>query len=250
MSSFKGPNVVVTGGAKGIGRAIALRFLDEGLDVSIIDNDEDALGRMLGDLDMRSRAHGYVCDVSDRVAAERLYDEHLQGTDVLVNNAGGGIDFTVKAPDYAAWERTLGTNLNGAAYLTSRAAQDMIGRGAQGSIIFINSVHTAQGFKGEAAYDAAKHGVIGLMRVTALDLAPHGIRVNAVSPGGIYPAGRNTDMPLEEVTELGKRVPMGRFGTPDEIARVCTFLASDAASYITGAEIRVDGGLSIRNALF
>ena len=141
-------------------------------------------------------------------------------------------------------------NLTGTRQITEVIIADMLRHGRGGSLIFITSVHTALAFPGGAAYDASKHALVGLMRVLALEYGPKGIRANALAPGLIYPTNITTaELSCTEAERLGQRVPLGRCGHPKEIATVCAFLASDAASYINGAEIRVDGGLSIKIAL-
>ena len=231
--SLKGKKVLVTGGAKGIGRAIVERFAEEGSKVWVADDDEATLRLLVG----ANQITSIRLDISNRGDVGLL---HGLDVDILVNNA------SITAGD--DHERITAVNCNGTRYVTETVLPGMKKRGS-GNVIFITSVHTAVAFQGDAAYDASKHWMVGYMRARALELAPFGIRVNAVAPGAIQQAGTNTDVDPSVLTSLGKKIPLQRFGYPKEIANVVAFLASDEASYITGAEIRVDGGLSIKNCL-
>lgn len=251
---FFGKRVLVTGGASGIGKAIVQKFFREGAHVIVLDKDDNALHELTAQTMIKLRMPRVIrCDISNKNQMRRLLFEgrNLYYLDILVNNAGIEKPFSFENPDDAAWNDVFAVNVNGARYVTESVASRMKERGREGSIIFVTSVHTAQGFVGCTAYDASKHALVGMMRVFALELAPYGIRVNAVAPGMVWPTNiAGGPAPEERIKKLAKRVPLQREGKPEEIADVVAFLASNAASYITGAEIRVDGGLSIQNTLF
>jgi NAD(P)-dependent dehydrogenase (short-subunit alcohol dehydrogenase family) len=235
--------VIVTGAAHGIGRAIALRFGSEGAHVIV--NDVDAAGAestasaiMAGG----GSAISGIADVSNKSQVDRLFDLALErfGTvDVLVNNAGLiNSERHFLEADEAWWDRILGVNLKAAFLCSSRAAQVMAHR-RQGVIINLSSGGATRSHRGNVAYDASKGGMEALTRATALDLAPYGIRVNAIVPGSIDSQG----MSLETKRERGEAIPMGRVGECEEIAGPVVFLASEDASYMTGHILVVDGGL-------
>lgn len=238
-------HVLVTGGANGIGRKIVEAFLQEKVKVSFFD-----IATPDTSLSQKKGLKGYSVDISNiQEVKKALQNKDLLDIDVLVNNAGMDMDFLVENPDDNIWQKIINTNLNGARYVTEIIAKRMKQKRICGSIIFITSVHTAQAFPGAAAYDASKHALVGLMRVLALEFGPYGIRSNAIAPGSIW-AGRTAGISLKEKKKFGEKIPLGRIGMPEEIAQAVLFLASDKASYINGAEIRVDGGLSIKSALF
>ena len=251
MSSepLKGKTALVSGGANGIGRAIVETFLDRGAAVLALDRDGNALAALQHAQADRALTT-ILADLTNETEVRRTF-ANLSATeiDILVNNAGIDVNFSFERPDYATWQQVVATNLTGAMYLTTHVIQRLVAAHRRGSIIFITSVHTAQGYPNEAAYDASKHGVVGMMRCIANDYGSHGIRANAVAPGAIFPTGITHKLTPEKLEALGNRIPLGRVGRPQEIATVVAFLASDEASYINGAEIRVDGGLAIRSPL-
>lgn len=249
MKTFKGKVVLITGGANGIGRAIVRKFYEKGAKVFFFDIDAKGIADLekLGGKMIK----GYRLDISNKEDVVHILNKKdLSIIDVLVNNAGVDIDFDFKNPDEAIWEKVFRTNLYGARYITEIVANRMKKEKIKGSVIFITSVHTAQAFPGSGAYDSSKHALVGLMRVIALEFGKNGIRTNAIAPGSIADAGRTAQISRKEVEKNSKKIPMRRLGTSEEVANVAVFLASDAASYINGAEIRVDGGLSIKNSLF
>lgn len=240
---FKDKVVIVTGAANGIGRAIALRFGSEGAHVIV--NDVDTVGAESTTRSIiangRSAMAG-IADVSDKSQVDRLFDTTLErfGTvDVLVNNAS--LTNTARhflEADEAWWDKILAVNLK-AAFLCSQRAAQVMARRRQGVIINLSSGGASHAHRGNAAYDAAKGGVEALTRAMALDLAPYGIRVNALVPGSID----SKAMSSETKRERGEGIPLGRVGETGEIAGPAAFLASDDASYITGHVLVVDGGL-------
>lgn len=249
---LQGKHCLVTGGASGIGRAIVNEFLAErAAIITIFDKNEAALSTMeiaFRDVIEGARIRLRRVDITDRNAVHAAVESN-DTVDVLVNNAGIDKPYILGYSDEAVWEDIMRTNLFGAKYLSELAVQHMKANGG-GSIIFITSVHTALAFPGGAAYDASKHALVGLMRTIALEYGAYHIRANALAPGAVYPTGITAKLTQAEIAEFSARIPLGRVGKPEEIAKVVAFLASDDASYINGAEIRVDGGLAIKNALF
>lgn len=240
---------VVTGAARGIGKAIAWRFLQEGAHVVVADIDEDAAAATISSFANR-RARFVPCDVGDGKAVARLIgtaEAEFDGIDILVNNAA-----VMAVADFldlgeADFDRVLRINLK-AAFLTSRAvAPGMIRRaragGRKGAIINISSVNAEMTVPNQVPYSISKAGLNQLTRVLALSLAPHGIRVNAIGPGSIATEMLASVINNKEArARILSRTPMGRVGEPSEIAAIAAFLASDDASYITGQTIYADGG--------
>lgn len=240
---FTNKVVLVTGAAQGIGRAIALRFGSEGAQVIV--NDVNATGAAATAQEIVTRgglAIPVVADVSDKNQVDHLFDvvfEQFHVVDVLVNNAAlVNVDRHFLEADEAWWDRVLSVNLKGTFLCSLRAAHAMARR-HQGVIINMSSGGATHSHRGMAAYDAAKGGVEALTRAMALDLAPYGIRVNALIPGAIS----SGTMSAELKSERGMTIPLGRVGEPEDLGGPAAFLASDDASYITGHMIAVDGGL-------
>jgi NAD(P)-dependent dehydrogenase (short-subunit alcohol dehydrogenase family) len=240
---FSNTIVLVTGAGHGIGRAIAQRFASEGAQVIV--NDVNTAG-VEETVEQISSSGGSavpgVADVSSKQQVDRLFDDVLQRfgrVDVLVNNAGLiNVERHFLEGDEAWWDRVLSVNLKGV-FLCSLRAAHVMARHHKGVIITMSSGGASHAHRGMAAYDASKGGIEALTRSMALDLAPYGIRVNALVPGAIDTQG----MDPEVKRERGKTVPLGRMGEAGELAGPAVFLASDDASYITGHILRVDGGL-------
>ncbi len=243
--------VLVTGARRGIGRAVAERFLVEGWQVALNDVDGDGLGAtfesLLGDGPLVS---AHQADVGDRAQVERMIEEVLEEhgrLDVLVNNAGAIRFSPFTEYTTADFELSVRTNLLGTFHCTQATSNRWITLGAPGSIINISSVSGRQARPGHVAYGASKAGVEMLSKVAAMELAPYGIRVNCVAPGG--PIMTEFVQPLAERPGFQERVratvPMGRTGEPEEVAGVVFFLASKEASYMTGAVVVVDGGVTL-----
>jgi 3-oxoacyl-[acyl-carrier protein] reductase len=228
--------VVVTGAARGIGDGIARAFLELGDRVVVLDE--------LDPEEPRDGATYIRGDVSDPESIEVAFSR-LERIDVLVNNAGVqrvGLTGELSSED---WLRVIGTNLNGGFFCSSAAVSRMR---TGGSIIFISSSAAFIGLPGRGPYTASKSGLLGLMRVMAVELASQGIRVNAVCPGFTRTPmiQRGIDHGYLQLQSMLERVPMNRMAEIEEIARVVRFLASDDASYVTGQEIVVDGGWTIQ----
>ena len=240
---FNNKVVLVTGAAHGIGRAIALRFGNEGGQVVVNDiNAQGAEDTVQEIITNGGVAIPGLADVSDKSQVDRLFDTVLEqfGTiDVLVNNAGLiNVERHFLEADEAWWDRVLASNLKSVFLCSFRAAQEMARR-HRGVIINMSSGGATRSHRGMAAYDASKGGIEALTRAMALDLAPYGIRVNALIPGSIDSQGMSSEIKQER----GETIPLGRVGEPEELAGPAAFLASDDASYVTGHILAVDGGL-------
>lgn len=241
---------IVTGGARGIGRAIVERFLEEGAQVVLADIDQEAGEMAESELAGRGRIRFIECDVSERLDVRNLVAETVDAfgaIDVLVNNAGIVIGGEFLDLDPEDFERGIKVNLTGY-FLTGQAvARQMVDRiedgGPPGTIINVSSVNAVLAIANQVPYTVSKGGVNQLTKVMALSLARYGIRVNGIGPGSIM-----TEL-LESVVDNAEarkrilsRTPLGRIGEPAEVAGIAAFLASDDASYITGQTIYADGG--------
>jgi NAD(P)-dependent dehydrogenase (short-subunit alcohol dehydrogenase family) len=238
---------IVTGSDSGIGRAVAVALARAGCDVGVTwHSDRDGAEGTAKEIEeLGRRAEVRQLDLTRLPEAADVIDElaeALGGVDVLVNNSGTGADAPLLEMDYDAWRTTLATDLDGAFLCLQRAARRMVAAGRGGRIINVTSVHEHQPRLGAAAYCAAKGGLGLLSKTAALEFAEHGITVNAVAPGEIAtPMTGQDDEDPHGVPRPG--VPLGRPGDAREIAAVVAFLASPAASYVTGASWPVDGGM-------
>jgi NAD(P)-dependent dehydrogenase (short-subunit alcohol dehydrogenase family) len=237
------PVAVVTGGGKGIGRSIATRLAHDGYSVAILDPLESGAS-VAQEIETSGGQSIYLgTDVSDEeavLAAATAVEERLGPVDALVNNAGIFPRADATEMPYALWLRVLSVNLGGAFLCSRTFAPTMLRRG-HGAIVNIASGRALQGAVRGAHYSSSKSGLLGLTRTLALEWAPT-IRVNTIIPGIT-----DTDQPREELSDaalyaMGERIPLGRIGQPDDIAKAVRYLLSDEASYITGASLCVNGG--------
>jgi meso-butanediol dehydrogenase / (S,S)-butanediol dehydrogenase / diacetyl reductase len=240
MRGLEGKRVVVTGGTSGIGEATSRRFLDEGAHVVALAVGEEevatAAGRIPG-------IEAQLCDVADAAAVEDAFgraDELLGGIDVLVANAGISIRKPFLEIEEADWRRVLDVNLTGVFHCAQQAARRMVA-GDGGVILMTASTNGLTGHPFYADYNASKAGVILLARTMALELAP-AVRVNAVCPGYVLTPMQRSEYTDEMLAEVNAGIPLGRHASPEEIASLFAFLASDDGAYFTGAVISVDGG--------
>ncbi len=253
MQRFIGKTAVVTGGANGIGLGIARRLAGEGAAVWIADVDPDVATKAA-----TFGAEGVHCDVTDPAAVDALVADVLargERLDLLVANAGIGGGARVAELSDELFRRLMATTLDGV-FHACRAAARAMERQRGGAIVAVSSVFGRDTPAGSAAYGAAKAGVIALTQALARELGPSGVRVNAVCPGHIMTdlyvaavgrrAAATNRTPEAVFADELAAVPLGRFGTPDDIAGVVAFLASDDAAYLTGQAINIDGGLQMR----
>ncbi|MCY1031499.1 3-oxoacyl-[acyl-carrier-protein] reductase [Corallococcus sp. BB11-1] len=247
MSGFNEKVVLVTGGSRGIGRAVALAFAKAGASTVVISyvGNEAAAQETVGLLQQAgAKAEAIRFDLLDTAACAGAVEGVIKAhgrLDVLVNNAGLAVDGLVMRVKDEDWDKQLDANLRGPFALIRAASRPMM-KQRSGAIINITSVVGEMGNPGQAAYSAAKAGLIGMTKSVAKELASRNIRVNAVSPGFIA-----TDMTSHLDDELRQKmvggIPLARLGNPEEVAGAVVFLASDAASYITGEVLKVNGGM-------
>lgn len=241
---------IVTGGARGIGNAIARRYLQEGARVVIADVDEDAGSAAVEDLGALGAVRFVACDVGDKSAVDNLVQSTittLGPVDVLVNNAAILVTKNFLDLDEADFDRVLRVNLKGSFLCGQAAARHMVDRvnagEKPGAIVNMSSVNAVFAIPNQVPYSISKGGISQLTKVMALSLAEYGIRVNAIGPGSIMTDMLGNVMNNDEARlRILSRTPLGRVGEPSEIAAIAAFLASDEASYITGQTIYADGG--------
>ena len=246
MIDLSGKSALVTGGSRGIGKAIGLRLATQGADVAFsYKGNEVAARETAREIQaMGRRALAIQGDVAQVESADAVVKTALDAfgkIDILVNNAGITRDDLIMRMSPEAWREVLETNLFGAFWMTKAVTRPML-KARGGRIINITSVSGQAGQTGQANYSAAKAGLIGLTKATARELASRSITVNAVAPGFVL-TELTQDLPDELKQEITSRTPLGRFGTTEEIANAVAFLASDEAGYITGQVLAVDGGL-------
>ena len=246
MKLLTGKVALVTGATRGIGRAIALKFASEGADVAFTyRSQQEAAMTLKAEIEaLGVRAKGYQSDAADFAMAHETVDD-IKNTfgriDILVNNAGITKDGLMMRMDEQQWDDVIGTNLK-SAYNFIHACTPLMARQRSGSIINMTSVVGLSGNAGQCNYAASKAGLIGLAKSIAKEMGPRGVRANCVAPGFI-----DTDMtaslPEDMRNEWTRNIPLRRCGTPEDVASVALFLASDLSSYVTGQVINCCGGM-------
>jgi 3-oxoacyl-[acyl-carrier protein] reductase len=245
----EGRVAIVTGGGRGIGRAVAVRLAEEGANLAISYLSNDAAAEETA---QRAREAGVECelfkgDVSSPGSVEALFKgvgDAFGRVDILVNNAGITRDNLMMRMKEEEFDEVLRTNLKGT-YLCTRAALRPMIRARWGRIVNLSSVVGLVGNAGQANYAASKAGIIGFTKSVAREVAQRGITVNAVAPGYVETELTGT-LPEEVKDQIRGQVPMGRFGEPEEVAQVVAFLAGETGSYVTGQTIAVDGGMTMQ----
>jgi 3-oxoacyl-[acyl-carrier protein] reductase len=233
---------LVTGSTRGIGRQIAATLAGAGARVAVSGRSAETAAEVANAIG--GEAHGFACDIADTASAAALVEsveKHFGSCDILVNNAGITRDNLLMRLKDDDWDAVLDANLRGA-FATIRAASRGMMKRRWGRIINITSVVGVTGNKGQANYAASKAGLIGLTKSVAKELASRNILANAVAPGFIE-TDMTAAMTPDARAELASQIPLGRLGTPGDVAGMCAFLASEHASYITGQLFVVDGGL-------
>ena len=245
--SLEGKVALITGASYGIGFAIAKAMAGAGATIVFNDIKQELVDKGLAAYEAEGiKAHGYVCDVTNEDAVNAMVaqiEQEVGVIDVLVNNAGITRDGLMMRMSEQQWDMVINVNLK-SAFNFVHACTPIMMRQKAGSIINMASVVGVHGNAGQANYSASKAGMIGLAKSIAQELGSRGIRANAIAPGFII-----TDMTAglsEEVkTEWAKKIPLRRGGTPEDVANIATFLASDMSSYVSGQVIQVDGGMNM-----
>ena len=248
MKLLEGKVALVTGAARGIGKAIALRFASEGADIAFTDLAIDDNGRATEE-EIRAlgvRVKGYASNAANFDEAHKTVEEVVKdfgGLDILVNNAGITKDGLMLRMSEAQWDAVIAVNLK-SAFNFVHACVPVMMRRRGGSIINMASVVGVHGNAGQANYAASKAGMIALAKSVAQEMGPKGIRANAIAPGFIETAMTEA-LPDSVREEWKKKIPLRRGGTPDDVADVAVFLASNLSSYVSGQAIQVDGGMNM-----
>jgi len=247
MKRLEGKTAVITGGARGIGKATVIKFVEEGANVAIWDLDEVKGKELYGELNKESqKVSFYKVNVAQaeevKSNMQKVINDFGQ-VDILINNAGITKDATLKKMTSEQWQQVIDVNLTGVFNCTQSVSEHMVERGS-GRIINASSVVGLYGNFGQTNYVATKAGVIGMTKVWARELGRKGICVNAIAPGFIA-TEMVAAMPEKVIKMMEEKTPLGRLGKPEDIANAYCFLASDEASFINGATLSVDGGIII-----
>jgi len=248
MKLLEGKTAVITGGSRGIGKGIAMRFAAEGADIAltnIIDNEEFATTiKEIAALGVKAK--GYVSDASVYTDAENVIDEIVRDfgrVDILVNNAGITRDTLLMRMSEEQWDQVLTVNLKSVFNLTKAAIKPMM-KQKSGSIVNMSSVVGVSGNAGQSNYSASKAGILGFTKSVAKELGSRNVRCNAIAPGFIL-TEMTSKLPDDVKTDWISKIPLRRGGLPDDVANVALFLASDLSSYVTGQTINVCGGMAM-----
>ena len=246
---------IITGGSRGIGAGIVKRLYDEGVEIIIADLKKDLAEKLINDLDKNNgRINFFEVDVSDEIQIINLFEfaKNKWGKlDMLINNAGIEDGYLIKDQTYEKYKKTISINMD-ASFLTSKNALPLFEKAGGGRIIMITSIQGIRGYKGSIAYNTAKGGLINMTRVLAVELAEKNILVNSVAPGfiktpmaimkdGVFEG--DTDW-FQDVYMKYEKLPVGRYGQPDDIAGAVYFFCSEDSKYVTGQTLLVDGGVS------
>lgn len=243
MSLLTGQTAVVTGGAQGLGLAIAKRFIDEGARVVLGDVNLDATEAAALELGGPEVASAVRCDVTSASDVEELVQaavERFGSLDIMVNNAGITRDATLRKMTEEQFDQVIAVHLKGT-WNGTKSAAAIMRENKRGAIVNMSSISGKVGLVGQTNYSAAKAGIVGMTKASAKELAHLGVRVNAIQPGLIRSAMTEA-MPQRIWDQKLAEIPMGRAGEPDEVAKVALFLASDLSSYMTGTVLEVTGG--------
>jgi len=241
---LKGKVAMVTGSSRGIGNAIAKKYLEEGAKVVLIDRDEEGVKKSVEDMKQYGEAVGYAMDVTDRPRVQEVFEAVVKehGTlDILVNNAGITQDAQLYKMSEDQWDAVINVNLKGVFNCAQEAVKIMREK-QTGSIINISSVVGLYGNFGQVNYAATKSGVIGMTKTIAKEVGRKNVTVNAIAPGFIN-TEMTAKMPDKVLDMMKDKAPLGRLGEPEDIANACLFLASEESRFITGTVLSVDGGV-------
>jgi len=245
---LEGKTAIITGGARGIGKAIAVRFAQEGANVAFTDlrADENFHNTEKELIALGVKAKGYESDASNFAQSQELVDtiaKEFGSVDILVNNAGITKDTLLMRMTEEQWDLVMNVNLKSVFNLT-KAAQKYMLKQRSGSIINMSSVVGVSGNAGQANYSASKAGIIGFTKSVAKELGSRGIRSNAIAPGFII-TEMTAALGEDVVKEWASQIPLKRGGTPEDVANTCVYLGSDLSSYVTGQTIHVCGGMNM-----
>ena len=245
MFSFSDRNILVTGAGSGIGKATALMLAEQGAGVIVVDQNQDTVHKTCEDLQQSgTRTSAVVADISDSEAVDKMYAstlENYQTLDGVVHCAGIGIERSIMDTTLEEWDRIIAVNLTGT-FLCAQGAAKIMARQRYGRIVLMGSVAGERGGTGRTAYGASKGGVSAITRVMAVELAELGVTVNALAPGAIETelVSKMHDAKTREA--YCARIPINRYGTPEEVAATAVFLVSEEAGYINGVVMPIDGG--------
>jgi 3-oxoacyl-[acyl-carrier protein] reductase len=246
MRGLVNKGVLITGGSRGIGKATAQRFLEEGSRVFVCGRDPNAVKATVQGLEPLGSIQGQPCDVAQEKSVAHLVENAIHalgGIDILINNAGIAWQEPFLAISLDHWDRTLDTNLRGMFLVAQAVARHMVARGQGGAIINMSSTNGLVGEEQYAHYNASKGGILLLTKTMAVEMGRYGIRVNALCPGYIVtPLADSLHSPDFQAAYVRDHIPLGRVGRPEDVAAAYAFLASDDAAFINGEGLVIDGG--------